>query len=63
MLSSSQRERSDYNKDDYNYHYDNCSTGNGKTAAGYWGDYNCDVPLWTLEDLFQKLAQKSDEVI
>ena len=37
--------------------------GVGATAAGYWGDYKCDVPLWTIEDLLQKLANKSDEVL
>ena len=30
--------------------------------AGYWGDYACDLPLWTLENLLQHLASKSDEV-
>lgn len=30
--------------------------------AGYWGDYACDLPLWTLENLLQHLASKSDDV-
>ena len=26
--------------------------------AGYWGDYrNCDVPLWTIENMFQHISQ------
>ena len=36
--------------------------GNGSTAAGYWGDYNCDVPFHTLENLFQYLATIKDQV-
>ena len=39
------------------------ATGEGETAAGFWGDHNCDVPPWTLENLFATLAQKSDEVV
>ena len=30
--------------------------GNSYTAAGYWGDYNCDTPLQTLENLMEYLA-------
>jgi hypothetical protein len=37
-------------------------TGSGSTAAGYWGDYNCDVPFHTLENLFQYLATIKDQV-
>ena len=26
-------------------------------AAGFWGDYsNCDIPLWTLEALYEDIA-------
>lgn len=34
--------------------------GSGSTAAGYWGDYNCDTPLQTLENLMQYLASNQD---
>ena len=36
--------------------------GHGSTAAGYWGDYNCDVPLHTLENLMEFLGNRSDQV-
>lgn len=36
--------------------------GNISTAAGYWGDYNCDVPLHTLINLMQHLASVKDQV-
>ena len=36
--------------------------GNSTTAAGKWGDYNCDMPYWTLENLMQFLSNRSDEV-
>ena len=36
--------------------------GHGSTAAGYWGDYNCDVPLHTLENLMEFLGNMSDQV-
>ena len=32
------------------------------TAAGNWGDYQCDVPYRTLESLMQFIAGMSDEV-
>ncbi len=26
--------------------------------AGYWGDYrNCDVPLWTVENMFEHISK------
>jgi sphingomyelin phosphodiesterase len=29
--------------------------------AGYWGDYrDCDLPLWTLQNMFQHIASKED---
>lgn len=37
-------------------------SGEGKTAAGYWGDFKCDTPLWTLENLLETLANRSTEV-
>ena len=37
-------------------------TGSGPTAAGYWGDYNCDVPYQTLENMMQFIATMKDEV-
>jgi sphingomyelin phosphodiesterase len=37
--------------------------GNGQTAAGYWGDYKCDVPYQTLENLMQHLASIKDQVL
>ena len=28
-----------------------------KPGAGYWGDYrNCDVPVWTVESMFDYIA-------
>lgn len=30
--------------------------GSGPTAAGRWGDYKCDVPMRTLENLMQFIA-------
>lgn len=37
--------------------------GNGSTASGYWGDYNCDLPLHTLVNLMQHLASVKDQVM
>ena len=37
-------------------------SGNSSTAAGYWGDYNCDLPLHTLIDLMEHLASVKDQV-
>ena len=34
----------------------------GKRAAGPWGDYNCDCPLQTLENLLQHVGNMSSEV-
>ena len=36
--------------------------GNSSTAAGYWGDYNCDVPLHTLVNLMEHLTSIKDQV-
>ncbi|XP_041360844.1 sphingomyelin phosphodiesterase-like [Gigantopelta aegis] len=44
-----------------------CREDDGKPAAGIpgagkWGDYRkCDTPVWTLENLFQHLADKQNE--
>ena len=35
--------------------------GSGKTAAGPWGDYNCDVPNRTIVHLFENLRNNSDQ--
>ena len=35
--------------------------GKGKTAAGPWGDYNCDVPHRTIINLFQYLESIQDQ--
>ena len=35
--------------------------GSGKTAAGYWGDYNCDVPNRTIANLFENLGKMQDQ--
>jgi sphingomyelin phosphodiesterase len=30
---------------------------NRSQLAGYWGDYrNCDIPLWTLENMFEHIS-------
>ena len=36
--------------------------GTGPTAAGYWGDYNCDVPYQTTVNLMQHLQSIKDQV-
>ena len=36
--------------------------GNSSTAAGYWGDYKCDVPHQTLVNLMEHLAVTKDQV-
>ncbi len=36
--------------------------GSGATAAGYWGDYMCDVPYHTLENMMQSIVARKDEV-
>ena len=38
------------------------NTGAGSTAAGYWGDYMCDVPYHTLENMMQSIVARKDEV-
>ena len=43
-----------------------CRPPNNSTAppgrlAGHWGDHNCDLPLWTANNLFEHLAQHKDE--
>jgi hypothetical protein len=31
---------------------------NENNTAGYWGDYrNCDVPLWTVENMFDYISK------
>lgn len=35
--------------------------GSNKTAAGPWGDYNCDVPGKTIQHLFQHLQSIQDQ--
>ncbi|XP_064389066.1 sphingomyelin phosphodiesterase-like isoform X2 [Halichondria panicea] len=35
--------------------------GTGSTAAGYWGDYMCDVPYHTLENMMQSIVARKDE--
>ena len=29
--------------------------------AGHWGDYKCDLPLWTANNLFEHLAKHKDQ--
>jgi len=32
--------------------------------AGYWGDYrNCDVPLWTVENMFDHISKNEDVIL
>lgn len=35
-----------------------------KDAAGFWGDYNCDLPLWTFQEVLKQIreVQKPDYV-
>jgi sphingomyelin phosphodiesterase len=34
-----------------------------KQSAGFWGDYrNCDIPIWTVEDMFDHIS-KNEKVI
>ena len=29
--------------------------------AGYWGDYrNCDIPLWTAENMFKHISENEE---
>lgn len=46
----------------YNYKILYFAPGNASTAAGYWGDYNCDVPYHTQENLMQFVAGMKDNV-
>ena len=46
----------------HTYTHTHIHTGSGTTAAGYWGDYQCDLPYHTLENLMQHLQSISDEV-
>lgn len=36
--------------------------GTGSTAAGYWGDYVCDVPYHTLENMMESIVAMKDQV-
>ena len=39
------------------------ATINVNSTAGYWGDYrNCDVPLWTVENMFEYIS-KNEQVL
>ncbi len=38
------------------------NAGTGSTAAGYWGDYECDVPYHTLENMMESIVARKDEV-
>jgi sphingomyelin phosphodiesterase len=30
----------------------------GESFAGFWGDYrSCDIPLWTVEDMFDHISK------
>jgi sphingomyelin phosphodiesterase len=33
-----------------------------ETAAGYWGSYSCDVPVWTFEDMLVQIREKHLDV-
>lgn len=32
----------------------------GDSLSGYWGDYTCDIPLYTLENMFDFIAKNQD---
>ena len=34
----------------------------GSRVAGKWGDYNCDIPLITLQKMFEKIASMQNEL-
>lgn len=34
----------------------------GSTPAGKWGDYNCDIPLLTLQKMFEEIASLQDDI-
>ena len=36
--------------------------GTGSKAAGYWGDYNCDPPYHTLENMMEAIVAQKDQV-
>jgi len=29
-----------------------------ETAAGYWGDYRCDVPMWTIQNMLENIRDQ-----
>ena len=31
-------------------------------AAGYWGSYSCDTPVWTFEDMLSQIKEKYSNV-
>jgi sphingomyelin phosphodiesterase len=38
------------------------SSQTNEPPAGYWGDYrNCDIPIWTLENMFEYIS-KNEQV-
>lgn len=30
---------------------------NEKEAAGKWGDYNCDIPVWTFQEVLKEIRE------
>ena len=33
----------------------------GSKPAGYWGDYQCDMPYWTVKNLFDYIGENLQE--
>jgi len=34
-----------------------CREYDGKGSAGKWGDYNCDIPIWTFMEMFDQIQE------
>jgi len=32
--------------------------GNGGSSARYWGEYTCDLPSWTAEEILRHIAEE-----
>ena len=37
-------------------------TDDPNKVAGYWGNYNCDLPYWTFEDMLWHIKEAHGEV-
>ena len=42
---------------------DTAKANTTEEAAGYWGDYNCDTPLWAFTDMLEQIKDTHGEEI